>query len=141
MQESKLHVIRETCCNVQSIKRRETMRLSECWLNGVFLAIVHLSLSFTMLLTVVFVVGKMTVPGFFMLIASLQKGGKGKLEVQWVFTPYCPCYSGVFCRMCQVNGSGCASYSCGGWWLTCVWCFFSAVNPKENLKAQCDLYW
>lgn len=82
MGESELYVIKETFCNVQNIKQKETTRLSECWLNGVFLAIVPLSLSFAVLFTMVFMVGKMTVTWFFMLIDSLQKGGKGKLEVQ-----------------------------------------------------------
>lgn len=41
------------------------MRLSECRLNGVFLATVHLSLSFTMLFFMAFMVGQITVTGFF----------------------------------------------------------------------------
>lgn len=82
MWESELYVIRETFYNVQNIKQKETMRVSECQLKGVLLAIVPLSLSFTMLFTMVFMVGKMTVTCFFMLTDSPQKGGKGKLEMQ-----------------------------------------------------------
>lgn len=82
MWESELYVIRETFYNVQNIEQKETTRLSECRLNGVPLAIVPLSLSFTMLFTMVFMVGKMAVTCFFMLIDSPQKGGKGKLEMQ-----------------------------------------------------------
>lgn len=52
------------------------MRLSECRLNGVFLATVHLSLSFTMLFIMAFMVGQMTVTGFFFHAHHLPTEGR-----------------------------------------------------------------
>lgn len=72
------------------------MRLSEYRLNGVFLAIVHLSLSFTM----VFMVGKMTVTDFFMLITHRRREAKASWRSSELTLP--AVLVTVFSRVCQV---------------------------------------